>query len=370
MLTSPPRLVRIAARQRAETPAHRTFNRQIKQIEKLRDRIAAWETASVAYREKYLRELAPLHERATELSVQLVHALHRASGQPGLTATQRRKLSGAVVELALQILDERDDAAIKAIYNEHNPIDYDSEEAAHADQVKSFLEDMFDLDLGEADENDSVDELFARAKAQFRERQEAEQRADEAPHAKRRKTARQVERETRLQADAQRVSQSVREIYRKLVRELHPDRETDPQERARKTELMQRINQAYDKRNLLQLLELQLELEHIDEQYLAGLDPERLRHFNAVLKEQILELKRELDTIELRFCEQFDRPPFEVLDPRTVLRELDYEILHTGRMNQALAADVALVADVKGVKAWLKRLRRSARHEDDLGVPF
>jgi curved DNA-binding protein CbpA len=37
----------------------------------------------------------------------------------------------------------------------------------------------------------------------------------------------------------------VREVFRKLASELHPDRETDPAEHARKTELMQRVNQAY-----------------------------------------------------------------------------------------------------------------------------
>ncbi len=370
MLTPSPRLVRIAARKRAETPAHRTFNRQIKQIEKLRSELAAWETATHAYRQKYLRELAPLLERGTALCVELVHALHRASGLKGLTALQQRKLDHAIVDLAAGILAERDDDAIKAIYNEHNPVDYDSEEAAQADEVKSFLEDMFDLDLGDSEANDSVDDLFARAKAQFHERQAAQGRADDAKRAKRRKSAREMAREARQEADAKRVSQSVREIYRKLVRELHPDRETDPQERARKTELMQRINQAYARRNLLQLLELQLELEHIDEQYLAGLDPERLRHFNAVLKEQIAGLRDELNVVELRFCEQFGLSPLPGLDPRTIVQSLDDEIVATDQANRALVADLTLVADVKGVKAWLKRLGRAARQPFDDEMPF
>ena len=51
------------------------------------------------------------------------------------------------------------------------------------------------------------------------------------------------------------MSQSIREVYRKLAGALHPDRESDPQERERKTALMQRVNQAYAKNNLLQLLD-------------------------------------------------------------------------------------------------------------------
>jgi len=288
-----------------------------------------------------------------------------------LTASQRRKLSSVILDVAACILDEHDDPAIKAIYNEHSPIDYDSEEAAQTDHVKSFLEDMFDLDLGESDARDSVDDVFERAKEQFRERQAQDAHARNTARKKQRKSSREIEREARLEADAKRVSQSVREIYRKLVSELHPDRETDPQERARKTELMQRINQAYAKRNLLQLLELQLELEHIDEHYLAGLDSERLRHFNAVLKEQIIELMQELRTVELQFCEQFGLMPTNDLDPRTVARELEYDILETDRMNRALAADLACLVDLKGVKAWLKTLGRMPKtktHDDD--IPF
>ncbi len=45
---------------------------------------------------------------------------------------------------------------------------------------------------------------------------------------------------------------------------LHPDREPDEAERVRKTELMQRVNEAYSKKDLLQLVALQLEIEQID----------------------------------------------------------------------------------------------------------
>jgi hypothetical protein len=370
MLTPDSRIIRVADRDGALSPAHKTFNRQIKQIAKLRDKLAAWESAASRYRSKYVRDLAPLLARMTELRIELVHALDRGSGHKALSVPQQRKLSQAIVEIADIVLDERDDASVKAIYNKHSPVDYDSEAAAHTEEVKDFLENMFDLDLGEAEEHDSVDDLFERAREQFREKQQAEQQADEERHSQRKKTAREIEREARADADAKRVSQSVREVYRKLVSELHPDRETDPQERARKTELMQRINQAYGKRNLLQLLELQLELEHIDEQYLAGLDTERLRHFNAVLREQIAELKQELVAMEMRFREQFSIHPHGDLDPRTMVRDLEYDVFSAERENRALGEEIALAAEAKGLKAWLKSYRRIRRHEPDADALF
>jgi len=63
---------------------------------------------------------------------------------------------------------------------------------------------------------------------------------------------------------AQGGTRAVREVFRKLASELHPDRETDPAEHARKTELMQRVNQTYKAGDLLALLELQLSIEQID----------------------------------------------------------------------------------------------------------
>ena len=374
MLARPSKVIRIADRANAQSSEHKTFNRQIKQIEKLRGRLAAWEAATSAYREKYSRELTPLLSRMTDLRIELVHCLDRASGHKSLTPAQQRKLDQAIAELAAQVLAEREDAQVKEIYNKHNPVDFDSEEAAHTHDVKSFLEDMFDLELGEADEHDSLDGLFERARAQFREKHmqhEAQKRSHEERRSKRTKSARQLERERRAEDDAKRVSQSIREVYRKLVSELHPDRETDPQERARKTELMQRINQAYAKRNLLQLLELQLELEHISEEYIAGLDQERLRHFNAVLKEQIAELKQELITVEVQFCQQFGLSPYDDVNPESVVRDLSYEIVITERLNRALEQDMLLVADPKGIKAWLKqRGRKSRRNDDDFDAPF
>jgi len=373
MLTPPSKVVRIARQDTTLSREQKTFNRQIKQIQTLRNRLAAWEAATSAYRQKYSRELAPRLARMTDLRIELVRRLDRESGHKSLTPAQRRKLGQAIADLAGQVLSEREDDAIKEIYNRHNPVDYDSEEAAHAEGLKNFLEDMFDLELGEADEHDSLDDLFERAKAQFREKQslhQTERRRHDEGRSKRKKTARQLEREQQAEDDARRVGQSIREVYRKLVSELHPDRETDPRERARKTELMQRINQAYAKRNLLQLLELQLELEHISEEYIAGLDPERLRHFNAVLKEQIAELKHELATVEFRFCDQFGLTPIGGTHPERLVRELDYEIFSIERLNRGLEEDLRLVAEPKGLKLWLRTFGRRERHLDDFDSPF
>ena len=93
-------------------------------------------------------------------------------------------------------------------------------------------------------------------------------------------------------------SKSVQEVYRKLVAVLHPDREPDARERERKTELMQRVNRAYGKKDLLQLLELPLGNERIDPAHLSNIADSRLKYFNKILKEQLAELEQETHQIE------------------------------------------------------------------------
>lgn len=342
----------------------KTFNSNIQKIEKLRTKLAAWDAATTAYHEKHTRELMPLVAASMALHVTLVHSLDRLSGEKGFSKSERRMLGEVIAELAGQLLDERDDAEMKAIYNKYSQSDYDSEEAANL-QSK---EDMFGFDWGKDDDDGyaAMEEALQKAHAQY----EAGQQAQEAQRAKRKKSAKQVEKEALEEAEAKQINLSLRDIYRKLASALHPDRASDPQERERKTLLMQRVNQAYEKNNLLQLLELQLELEHIDRIAFSGLDEDRLRHYNTILKSQINELKVELMRVESGFCGQFGMSPFARVKPATVMRDLDDDILHMKQANSALEYELTTLTDAKSVKAWLKKIRHEAENRPYNDCPF
>jgi cobalamin-dependent methionine synthase I len=232
---------------------------------------------------------------------------------------------------------------------------------------------VFGFDLGDDANLDSADEIMQRAQAQFEQQQahfEAEQQAREERRATRKKSTKQLEKEARAEADTKQIKQSIREIYRKLASALHPDRELDPQERVRKTALMQRINHAYDKQNLLQLLELQLELEHIDRNAIGRLDEERLRHYNTILKRQIAELEHETMRVESIFCAQFGIAPFAVVKPETVMRDLSREIAHMRQANREMERDLRALEDAKGAKTLVKKLRRRPPVDDFDDFPF
>ena len=304
------------------------------------------------------------------LRVKMVRLLDRASDNHGLTKTERRQIASVITGLAGELVAAGDDAELKAVYNRHSEFDYDSEEAASLMGMKSVLEDVLGVDLGDDFDIDSPEGILEHARAHISEKQSqygADRQAREERRARRKKSVSQLAREAQLQADEQGLRQSIREVYRKLASAVHPDRETDPQERARKTALMQRANQAYDKNDLLQLLELQLELEHIDQSAINNIGEDRLKHYNRILKDQLVELDQEIFRVEAGFKAQFCILPFENVSPGTIMRDLASEIVRVQHEVRDMKEDLAALQEVKTLKIWLKSLRHR-RYEDDM--PF
>jgi hypothetical protein len=351
----------------------KAFNTLIRQIEKRRHRLGAWEAVAPVFQKKYTDEFLPIEKICTDLQVKMVHRLEQACDQKGLTKSERRTISELITGVAGDLIEEQDDAQLKAIYNRHSQSDYDSEAAAELEDMKSVLEAMLGAELGDDIDMSSPEDLLQRAHAKMEEqqaREAAENQAREERRTKRKKSAKQLAAQARQEAAQAQLSQSIREVYRKLASALHPDREPDPQERQRKTALMQRANQAYGKNNLLQLLELQLELEHIDQSAINNISEDRLKHYNAILKEQLGELDQEILHVEARFRHAYGIPPFIDISPDTVVRNLAGDIAGIQQSVRDLEEDLLVFEDIRTLKSWLKSVKRqrAAPHFDEM--PF
>jgi hypothetical protein len=140
-----------------------------------------------------------------------------------------------------------------------------------------------------------------------------------------------------------------------LVKTLHPDREPDEAEKARKTELLKQVTTAYENNELLTLLRLQLELERIDQAHLENLAEDQLRYYNKLLREQV----RELD--DAMYQEQaelsgFTGQPLYRLTTAAAL-EYDYKWQKTqleAKIKQLAAEVLAFEHDPAALKAFLK----------------
>jgi hypothetical protein len=342
----------------ALSKGQKAFNSLIKQIEKRRKRLAAWETVTPAFQQRYVNELLSLEQTSTDLQIQMVHCLDRTYKHKDLTKTERRKVAAVIIDLAGDLVEE--DEGLKAIYNKYSPTDFDSETAAEVGGMKSVLEAVLGVDLGDDLDMSSPEDLLQRAHAHVEQKTAqatAEAAEREARRAARKKSPKQRAAEARAQEEQAQISLSIREVYRKLACALHPDRESEPEERERKTKLMQRVNEAYNKNNLLQLLELQLELEHIDQQSINRISEDRLIHYNKILKEQVRELDQQIHHVEAAFRHAYEIAPFDPVSPDTVLQELVLDIKELRRNIRTIEHDLAAFKDIKNLKLMLKSIK-------------
>jgi hypothetical protein len=345
----------------ALTPAQKRFNSLVRQIEQARQALRAWNEHLPAYRQAHAQVLLPLQAELMAGQKQWVFALDAQLDQRKWTKTESETLRDLLCDAAGELLSAGDDdAALKALFDKHAEVDFDTEQRELMQTMKSLTEAVTGLHLGKAQGIDTQEDLFARVRQGFQDRaaaEEAEEAERSAKSAHRAKSAAQQRRE----AQAQQATQSVREIFRKLASALHPDRETDAQQRQEKTALMQRVNQAYAANDLLALLELQLQIEQIDASHIANASAERLKHYNKVLTEQVAELKAEVDHMEMDFCMEFGLPPGRALNPRKLGELLD----QTSRQWRAelieQQRDLSRLDDVAATKRWLKQVRQRLR---------
>ena len=354
------------------------FNTLVKKIEASRHDLAQWQATMDAFQQKLASDYVPLVDKFKGLQIDMAQALDQALDRHKLTKPERRFVADVICDVAEPLVIESGDPVMKALYNKHSEVDFDAQAAAAAKSMQAAMSDMFGVKIDEAADISSPQDLLDQVKLQLEKEQLLDmEREDEAQQrrSQRKKTVKQQAREDKEKTDLEQTSQSIREVYRKLVSALHPDRESDPAERARKTALMQRVNQAYDKKDLLLLLELQLELEHIDAATIAGLSEERLKHFNKILKDQLAELEQEIAYLEEPMRQMFRLPPHLMLKPQGVIPRLLTDIAELQRHIRQIKKDIEIPSDLAVFKAWIKARQREARAlarqmDDDDEFPF
>lgn len=360
----------------AAAPLTRTqtaFNNLIKKIEGRRAQLAEWETELPGLRQYFDQELVPVSQQLARLQGKLAQALDAAYDEKGVTKTERRKLSALILNLGEEALAAQEDEAVKAVVNRHSQGDYDAHRAAELAEMKRSLEAALGMELGDDVDISSPEDVLAEVErfmaaqgqggAESGENAEGEGPwgagsrglgAEEVPPGDARASRREAARQARQEAEEKRLSQSVREVFRKLASALHPDREPDPEEKVRKTGLMQRANEAYEKGDLLRLLELQLELEHIDAGHLAGLSPDRLKQYVKILKGQLADLDQALEGVVHHVCVEFGLAHFLTLRPKDLKAMLLSDVENCRADLEDLQEKLSYATDPKVLKAWLK----------------
>jgi|GEM_PF-546931 len=304
----------------------RTFNKLSLEIDAERARLLEWQTFSGSLGVKIEHEYDPamMKLRASKRRFIILsdQVFQQSLAKGGKKLTKRRK--NTLREAMLSIISEleplpgeADDEALDAIFERYAGFSAVEQREMEMERVESFLIDELGIEAVQGHNSESLEELLMHAREKMAQADATRSENRESRRAERQeKSGRVSPAAARKAAAEQDMKKTVREIYRKLASDLHPDREPDLVERARKTALMQRINAAYEANNLLELLTLQMEVAQLSELTLSAIPAERLKNFIQVLNEQLKTLKSEVRDIRQRFGATFDLAPFEY--PKTV----------------------------------------------------
>jgi len=264
-------LTRKISKQQAE------FNRLTVKIEALSMELKALKEGYNTIHRRILSEAYPLQQRMVADRITIVKLLNNLYNHDIFRNADRRKLAHLMSSLSIELIRQEGIVELIPIFNTYNEVTYEE-----------MMEKPDAYFLGVDWENQNDQHQVVPEPDENWERYSHKVHADK--NGKSGKKAGNAERRV-LQEQKQ--SKSVRSVYLELVKAFHPDRELDEQEKDRKTEIMGRVTEAYRSNDLLLLLNLQMEYNHIDQGKLDLLADEQLLYYNRVLKQQVTELEKQ-----------------------------------------------------------------------------
>ena len=348
------------------SPAQQRFNKLLLRIETLNQRLQETHAAADAHRRQRSTALDPLEKQRWVLTKRMVLNLHeRLQRKATLTVAQRRTAT-EILCCQCEALAALGDSEMQALHDLYSPHSLQAKQLDEAAEMRSMVEELLGSPLEGVDPTDP-EAMLQAALRHMQEKAEADKEKRRARKAAKPKSKKQ-QRAEQTKEDAQ---GALRTVFRQLASALHPDRETDPEERLRKTALMSRVNAAYQRSDLTELLKLQLQLEHADPDAIGELADDKVNALALLLKEQLGALERDLQMLEQQIGHEFDLPAYLPITVHSLARHLEQTREALEEDLESMEYDLKRIQDDAGFKRWLKEQRRLARESmqtDDLDL--
>jgi hypothetical protein len=331
-------------------PEQKLFNQLLEKIDDCGKSIAELNRLINIHRPERMAKLAPLLDEARSWESKIVLFLEaRLQTQKGLSKKQQENVLYAALAMGYGLVrsgpvTEELAAAVDRL-----------SDATGDDEVDKEDENFFDADIDgrraraeqtepDTSENDMAEEMLKHEAAY-----ETWREAKEARKSKKKKTAKQLSEEQEgVDADS-----ALRQIYRKLASALHPDREPDEVKRLQKTVLMAQVNAANDKKDLLTMLRLQLQIEQIDHDTIAALADEKIKPYNRMLKEQLKAMQNDEIALTQSVRHEFNLL-YSVINAKSLQKALRADVVSLNDQVDRRKFEFKLVQDDKNLKAWAK----------------
>lgn len=350
--------LRIAPTRAKLSPAQQRFNRLISRIANLQQAQQEFEALMLRWAGPHQTTMAQLQQETEQTERDMLQVLHERLQRPGLSRSQRQRLHEMVKNLVMLHASHPQVQPLEAQYVDDNDKALaEEEERLDLAQMRAMAQGMAGAAIPGLDQMRDPQDIMAALAQEMQRQQEAQAARRQARKARKAPTARQ-QRQAEQQLEAR---SALRTVFRQLASALHPDRETDPERRAHKTELMSLANAAYERQDLAALLRLQLQVAQVSPEDLGRLADDKVDALSLLLKEQVAALEADLQAAEWRACEMLGFP----LDARTheavVARQVG-QVQQTAREILAqMREDVQLVQQDEGLKRWLKLQKAVAR---------
>lgn len=333
------------------TPSQQRFNHQLNRIEKLKNQLVKMQSISDAHRPLFYKTITPLREQHQSLTKEMALFLDSRLQRKGLSRTHKSTATMILCHLC-ELLAAEGDEEMQALHDKHSTESLAQKEQAAISEARAMMEDMLGEPLADDEPLDNLNDIYNIGMERLREAAEAEQemRRQKKSHKRKKPTAAQRKAETAQQeADT-----SLRKVFRQLASALHPDRENDPDERVRKTNLMSEANAAYSRRDLVTLLQIQLRTELTDAASIAKMAEEKIASLTLLLKEQTKELNDELHSRRQAICDEFHLESHETISIAKLQRNLLSAEASLQQDLDAMRHDLQQIKDDKTLKLWLK----------------
>nr|ARK13309.1 hypothetical protein A6C57_24875 [Fibrella sp. ES10-3-2-2] len=360
----PQEVVRIAIAERT-TPLsknQKNFNRLTARIADQEKLIADLTVALERGRLRIQTDLAPLYTQFDKLRGEMVRLFDRMNTRHDFTRAEQRKLTQLITDISSELIQKGYNDLVE-VHDRYNETGIDAvlaeSDEQRAQSLKRMAELMYGIKFDASVDMADPEAVQAYINEQLQQRTQAEQQEAAERQASQPKSDKQQARLAKKLAEVQNTTKAVRALYMDLVKAFHPDRELDEEEKIRKTAIMQRVTEAYEKSDLLGLFRLQLEFDRIDQAHLERLADTQLQYYNKILSQQVEELDGKLAKLqtELTSLVGGSNSPFGTA------KGLDYAInADVKAMKQAVKAlkfDLSVLTDAAQLRAWLKSYHKA-----------
>ena len=288
------------------------FNTLTKRIESLEKDIVKEDARLTQLLQIHSKEIIPLQEKVGNARIQLAMTLEKAAEVNKFSKKQSDKIRQTIIGLCDEaFVDIEPTPEQEAFYDNWSDVPYrveiDESNNETKDMFADFMSHMFGMEVDMSDFDESP-EGFARFEQKMNEQFEQSQ-----PHQQKQKKTKKQQALEEAKKEAEEIkNKSIRSVYLALAKVLHPDTEMDPGLKIEKEEILKRVTVAYDQKDLVTLLKLEMEWVHKTSEHLEKLTEDKLKVYIAALKQQAAELEREKYSLRYhpRYSPIIDYVPF------------------------------------------------------------